>query len=58
MASVNKKGTVKAKKAGKATITARVSSKKLRCNVVVHKFSAKKKDVLVAYFSQTGICSR
>lgn len=54
MASVNKKGTVKAKKAGKATITARVSGKKLRCNVVVHIFSAKKKDVLVAYFSQTG----
>lgn len=39
---------------GKATITARVFSKKLKCNVVVHKSSAKKKDVLVTYFSQTG----
>lgn len=54
VASVSKKGTVKAKKAGKTTITASVSGKKLKCNVVVHKSSAKKKDVLVAYFSQTG----
>lgn len=54
VASVSKKGVVKAKKAGKTTITAKVSSKKLKCNVVVRKMSAKKKDVLVAYFSQTG----
>lgn len=54
VASVSKKGTVKAKKTGKVTITAKVSGKKLRCNVVVHKSSTKKKDVLVAYFSQTG----
>lgn len=52
--SVSKNGTIKAKKAGTATITAKVSGKKLKCNVVVHKPSAKKKDVLVAYFSQTG----
>lgn len=54
VASVSKKGVVKAKKAGKTTITAKVSDKKLKCNVVVRKMSAKKKDVLVAYFSQTG----
>lgn len=35
VASVNKNGLVKAKKAGKAVITARVSGKKLKCNVVV-----------------------
>lgn len=52
--SVSKNGTIKAKKVGTATITAKVSGKKLKCNVVVHKPSAKKKDVLVAYFSQTG----
>ena len=54
VASVSKKGVVKAKKAGKTTITAKVSGKKLKCNVVVRKISAKKKDVLVVYFSQTG----
>lgn len=54
VASVNKKGIVKGKKTGKAIITARVSGKKLKCNVVVHKSSAEKKDVLVTYFSQTG----
>ena len=54
VASVSKKGVVKAKKAGKTTITAKVSGKKLKCNVVVRKMSAKKKDVLVVYFSQTG----
>lgn len=41
VASVNKNGLVKAKKAGKAVITASVSGKKLKCNVVVHKASAK-----------------
>lgn len=56
--SVSKKGTIKAKKAGTATITAKVSGKKLKCNVVVHKSSAKKKDVLVAYFSHTGTTRR
>lgn len=54
VATVNKEGTVKAKKAGTATITATVSGKKLKCSVVVHKFSSTKKDVLVTYFSQTG----
>ena len=54
VATVNKEGTVKAKKAGTATITATVSGKKLKCRVVVHKFSSGEKDVLVTYFSQTG----
>lgn len=52
--SVDKKGNIKAKKSGKATITAKVGKKQLKCNVVVRKASAKKKDVLVVYFSQTG----
>lgn len=52
--SVSQKGTIKAKKAGKATITASFSGKKLTCSVVVNKPSSSKKDVLVVYFSQTG----
>lgn len=52
--SVNKKGKIKAKKAGKATVSANVSGRKWKCNVVVNKSSAKKKDILIAYFSQTG----
>lgn len=52
--SVSKKGKIRAKKAGKATITAKVNGKKLKCNVVVNKPSAKKKDILIVYFSQTG----
>lgn len=52
--SVSKKGKIKAKKAGKATVSANVSGKKWKCNVVVNKSSAKKKDILIAYFSQTG----
>ncbi len=52
--SVSKTGRIKAKQAGKATITARVSGKKLKCNVVVNQPSSKKKDILIVYFSQTG----
>lgn len=37
VASVNKNGLVKAKKAGKAVITAKVTGKKLKCNVTVRK---------------------
>lgn len=54
VASVTKNGKIKAKKAGMATITAKVSGKKLRCNVVVHRPSSKKKDILIVYFSQSG----
>lgn len=39
VATVSKNGTVKAKKAGTATITATFSGKKLKCSVTVHKFS-------------------
>lgn len=56
--SVSQKGTIKAKKAGKATITASFSGKKLTCSVVVNKPSSSKKDVLVVYFSQTGTTKR
>lgn len=52
--SVSSKGKIKGKKAGTATITATVSGKKLKCNVVVNKPSSKNKDVLIVYFSQTG----
>lgn len=52
--SVNSKGKITAKKTGKTTVTATVSGKKFKCNVVVSKPSSKKKDVLVVYFSQTG----
>lgn len=54
VASVSSKGTVKAKKAGKATITASASGKKFTCNIVVSKPSSSEKDVLIVYFSQTG----
>lgn len=46
VASVNKNGLVKAKKAGKAVITARVSGKKLKCNVVVRKQVANPSDTV------------
>lgn len=52
--SVSKKGKIKARKAGKATVTATAAGKKLKCNVLVNRPSAKKKDVLIVYFSQTG----
>lgn len=41
--TVNKKGVIKAKKKGKATIIAKVGKKKLRCKVTVKKKPAKKK---------------
>lgn len=50
VATVSKNGTVKAKKAGTATITASVSGKKLKCVVTVKKASP----VVVLYFSATG----
>lgn len=45
--TVTKTGKIKARKAGKATITAKVGKKKLKCKVVVkrkHKKSTKKKE--------------
>ena len=53
VATVSSKGLVRAKKAGKTTITATVGSKKLKCYVVVNNPSEQKKDVLIAFFSQT-----
>lgn len=52
--TVTSKGRIQAKKAGTATVTAKVSGKNLECYVTVNKPSSKKKDVLVVYFSQTG----
>ncbi|MBD5135440.1 MAG: flavodoxin [Lachnospiraceae bacterium] len=54
VATVSSKGKIKAKKAGKTIITAKIGNKKLKCNVIVNKPSQKKKDVLIVYFSQTG----
>lgn len=52
--SVSWNGKIKAKKAGRATITAKFSGKKLSCSVVVSNKSSKDKKILIAYFSQTG----
>ena len=41
VASVNKNGLVKAKKAGKAVITAKIAGRKLKCNVTVHEQAVK-----------------
>lgn len=43
VATVNRKGVVKAKKKGKATIVAKVGKKKYRCKVIVKKKVSKKK---------------
>lgn len=43
VASVNSKGKVKAKKAGKATITAKVGKKKYKCKITVKKKKSTKK---------------
>ena len=51
IATVNSKGTVKAKKAGTATVTATNAKRKFKCTVTVSKKTAK---TLVAYFSLTG----
>lgn len=44
VATVSKKGKVKGKKAGKATITAKVGKKKYKCKVIVKKKTAQKKN--------------
>ena len=51
IATVDSKGTVKAKKAGTATVTATNAKKKFKCTVTV---SDKTTKTLVAYFSLTG----
>lgn len=51
VATVTKKGTVKALKNGTAVITATVSKKKYKCNVTV---ASKNSKVLIAYFSMTN----
>ena len=42
VATVSSKGKVKGKKAGKATITAKVGNKKLKCKITVKQKSVKK----------------
>ena len=66
VATVSKNGTVKAKKSGKATITAKVSGRNLKCNVTVKKKQnctnkqnsttnqTSGSKILVAYFSWSG----
>lgn len=59
VATVSKTGKVKAKKAGKATITAKVGKIRLKCTITVkNKKKTAKKKVLVAYFSATGSTKR
>lgn len=53
VATVSSNGLVRARKAGRTTITATVGSRKLKCYVVVNNPSEQKKDILVAFFSQT-----
>ena len=63
VATVNKKGTVTAKKEGSTVISARFFSKKLTCTVTVKKVfykkggyitTNKKSNILIAYFSWSG----
>lgn len=64
VATVSKNGNVKAKKVGKATITAKVSGKSLKCKVTVKKKQTSANNqtsgskILVAYFSWSGTSER
>lgn len=51
IASVSKKGKIKAKKAGTATVTAKIKNRSYKYNVTV---SSGKNKTLVVYFSATG----
>ncbi len=51
VATVSSKGTVYAKSAGTATITAKVSNKTLKCKVTVKKPTTSKKAALKAYYN-------
>lgn len=60
VAAVSKNGTVKARKVGKATISAKVSGRTLKCKVTVKKKASSTNNknsgskILVAYFSWSG----
>lgn len=62
--TVSKNGKIKAKKAGKATVYAKIGKTRLKCRVVVKnkektsKKSSSEKKVLVVYFSATGSTER
>ena len=51
VATVSSKGVVSAKSAGKATITAKVSNKNLKCKVTVKKQTTSKNTALKAYYN-------
>ena len=51
VATVSSKGTVSAKSPGKATITARISNKNLKCNVTVKEKTTPKKAAQKAYYN-------
>ena len=53
VAAVSSGGLIRAKKAGRTTVTATVGGRKLKCYVVVNDPSGEKKNVLIAFFSQT-----
>lgn len=50
VATVSSKGVVSAKSPGKATITAKVSKKNLKCRVTVKRSTSSKKAALRAYY--------
>jgi len=54
VATVSKKGKVKAKKTGKVTITAKVKGKKLKCKIIVEKKSANNARKLRDYVVKHG----
>ncbi len=54
VATVSSNGVVRARKAGRTTITATVGDKKLKCYIIVNDPSAKENNVLIAFFSHTG----
>ncbi len=55
VATVSAKGTVKAKGAGKAVITAKVGSKKYKCKITVRKTAISAKCITIAYGTSSSL---
>lgn len=55
VATVSQKGNVKAKKAGKAIITAKIGKKKLKCNITVKKTSISKTALTIKYGDKAAL---
>ncbi|MCM1179565.1 MAG: Ig-like domain-containing protein [Clostridium sp.] len=55
IATVSSKGTVKAKKSGKAVITANIGNKKYKCKVTVRKTSISKKSLTIEQGESTSL---